>query len=298
MKNKILIVAISFILIATTAFAFAFTAPTKAAVASAGNLANISFKVYCENINHILNDAQPIMANKQIGIYFENYPAYCKVILKGTDGSQIQKSIVNNKVEIPIKNNVTIRAYLLLNSPILPELDIGISITYDTERPNISSTTLRAEVKNGETVIGKTVTVKANDNFGNLKLYMSKNDAAETLCEGPTFTITDDGKYTFYAVDIANNYSDDFTITYFQQPPEEKPDDTENPSRPSKPSRPTKPTTPDDSDPAVIEDEATAVRLIIVIALVIAIVIIGIVIYVVVYKKAKAKAAATQFDDE
>ncbi len=283
MKNKFLLAAMSLILIATTAFAFAFKAPITANVASAGSLANIRYKVYLENVNNILNGAKPIIANKQVGIYFEEYPANCSILLVGSDGSQIQKSIVNNRVEIPIKNNVTTTIRIKLNSPILPTLELGVSITYDTEKPTISAKTQRAKVSNNETVIGKPVVIRANDNFGNVKLYLSKNDSADKLCSGSTYTITKNGKYTFYTVDIAGNYSDDFTVKFF-----ENESDKEQ----------SKPTTPDESDPTVSEDESTAVKPIIVIALVIAVVIIGIVIFVIVYKRAKAKAVATQFDDE
>lgn len=288
MKNKILIVAISFILIATTAFAFAFTAPTKAAVASAES---IIFALFEEDTNHFVN-VKDLITNKQAGIYFQRYTTNYKVLLQASDGNETYHKIENFKVMIPIRNNVTYRIFLdtgILNI----KQDTGMRVTYDIEKPRISAYTEQTEIKNNETVIGKSVTVKANDNFGNLKLYMSKNDAAETLCEGPAFTITDDGKYTFYAVDIANNYSDDFTITYFQQPPEESPDEPEKPSRPSKPSKPT----PDEKEPPVAKEETKQVnQTAIIVAVVISAILLGVVVFFIYYKRHQAKAA--QFDDD
>lgn len=288
MKNKILIVAISFILIATTVFAFTFTAPTKAAVASAES---IIFALFEEDTNHFVN-VKDLITNKQAGIYFQRYTTNYKVLLQASDGNETYHKIENFKVMIPIRNNVTYRIFLdtgILNI----KQDTGMRVTYDIEKPRISAYTEQTEIKNNETVIGKSVTVKANDNFGNLKLYMSKNDAAETLCERPTFTITDDGKYTFYAVDIANNYSDDFTITYFQQPPEESPDEPEKPSRPSKPSKPT----PDEKEPPVAKEETKQVnQTAIIVAVVIFAILLGVVVFFIYYKRHQAKAA--QFDDD
>lgn len=253
------------------------------------NAEDNAFYLFIEDLNHPTS-AQNLVSNKQVGIFASPYNTknFCYIFKTSSDKDNTY--LFNDTITLlPLKNNEIYTVYYF--DKFTFKLIEKMRVSYDIEKPKISANTQRENVSNNETVIGKPVVIRANDNFGNVKIYMSKNDNVNKLCDSPTYTISEDGKYTFYAVDIANNYSDDFTITYYEQEPEK-------PSEPDTPSRPTKPITPDDSESTVVEEETKTVKPMIVIAVVVGAVIIGVIVFVIVYKRAKDNANTAQFDDD
>ncbi len=115
-----------------------------------------------------------------------------------------------------------------------------ITFTYDIENPTISATTYRNDIASGSTVIGNAITVEAHDNLRDVQLYLAIDDGDLALCSGVAYKITADGTYTFYAVDKAGNYSEDFTVTYYSTaPPEPEPEPNEpEPNEPAEPDIP------------------------------------------------------------
>lgn len=255
--------------------------------------------VYLESETNIISS--PAYVNKQAGIFFRKITPDIFLGIRCNDGSEYVINPSNPRYELTMANNLEYSIIISDTSFKLPM--IFFTLTYDLERPCIYAVTDERQINNGEIVIRENVKVVAADNIG-AQLYVSQNGCSAELCKNGTYTVNERGNYLFYSIDKANNRSDNFTVTYYEEEPAkepgntEKPDDTQEPSEPSKPSRPTKPITPDDSDSTVVEEETKTVKPMIIIAVVVGAVIIGVIVFIIVYKRAKDNANAAQFDDD
>ena len=287
MKKKFLTASISLTIIVILVFAnLFFIAPNHVANAASKE----TIYLFMDDPNHPLNDTYSIITNKQIGIFVDQFDSkdYSIVFTDSTENDKTTYGTYSKTTLFPMKNSVTYTVYFF-NRIILAQIPI-MYVTYDLQKPYISATTNKSNIGNGEVVIGQSIEVKAHDNLTDLKMYLSKDDAPTMLCEGVTYEIIEDGTYTFHAVDVAGNYSDDFTITYYKQEPIKEPD---VPTIPDEPITPTNPITPEEP---IINNENTTAQDggIIAIVVIIGIVIVGIVV-IVVYRKIKTQL--THYDD-
>lgn len=287
MKKRILTVVIALILIAIFACYGVLLFIPKPVVQAADDEA---FYLFVEDPNHQLKDTMSIISNKQIGIYIHPFEFYGDIVLVYIDSFENNRHTLTGEITLfPIKNGVTYKLCAYVKT--LKQLGTPFAtITYDTEKPFISAETDREKIENNATMVGKQISVKAHDNLTNVSLFVSKNNSNPQQCQSVVYGITEDGTYTFYAIDVAGNYSDDFTITYYKQEPVKEPDD---PIEPDPPITPTNPITPEepimDSENTTSQDGG-----IIAIVVIVSIVIVGIVA-VIIYRKIKAKS--THFED-
>jgi len=294
MKNKALLLSISTLLLAISicmCLRFAIKKP----VAEATTVMTVDFDLYLEDVNHILADQKEIVTNKQVGVYFYNTTPNLKVLLSGSDGQLISKDIVNSKVEIPMKNGVTYDLYFQIQSHVIPAINTNVKITYDLEKPRVTACTQREEINNNETVIAKKVLVSSHDNFAGLKMYVSHNNGTPTKCKNINYELTKDGTYTFYAVDIAGNYSDDFTISYYETAPPEEPTKPTEPIEPT-PTEPTTPIEPNKPTENQEPEKTSEINKPMLIAICVAVVLVIGLVVIVVYKKIKAKTEWAKLD--
>lgn len=287
MKRKKLTILIVSILIAVFAcYGVLLTLPQPVAQAAENETAYL----FMEDPNHPLQDIYTVVSNKPIGIYIHPFDFYDDIVLVYIDSFRHEKHILTGEITLfPVINGIKYDVYFYIKS--LQTLSSSLAtIIYDIETPYISAETNRGSVENNATVIGEQITVKAHDNFTNLNLFVSKDNDSPQECNTATYDISEDGTYTFYAVDQAGNYSDNFIVTYYLQEPIKKPDESITPDD----AIPTDPATP---EKPIMDSENTTSRNIGIIVLVViaAIVIVG-TTTVIIYRKVKAKSTLDDCD--
>lgn len=223
------IIAIS---VSTAGVVFTPVANSTALAATANN--NFETYLYFVDPNHRI--ASGATVNKQVGLFFTKYNTKTLIVAKNTQGPAINYSITNDRVEFPIVNSATYTVVVASTDLFSTQQEI-FEFTYDTENPSIFGYTSRTAIQSGEVIIGNVITVEAHDNLRGLQLFVAMGKGDPALCSGVTYKITTDGTYTFYAVDKAGNYSDDFTVTYFSTAPSE-PEPEPNEPEPNEPAEP------------------------------------------------------------
>ena len=273
-------------------------------IANANAQANIEMYLFIEDINQRLPKVNTVVSSTQVGLYANNF--------KFDDGSMIIYIMsIDNKYVYEVKNSVT---YFPIKDGVTYTISIFSKtityevpakyISYDLQKPKVFAETMEKTLDNGSIVIGQTVIVHAQDNMSFVNMYVSKNGEEEKLYEDISYIISEDGTYTIYAVDLAGNYSDEFTITYYSHEPSQEPDIPIEPDPPTPiepiipddPITPTDPTTPEepitDSNNATSQDGRIPAIIFILAIVVVGVVVIG------VYRRIKAKAALKSFDDD
>lgn len=237
----ILLCSIIAISVSTAGVVFTPVANSTALAATANN--NFETYLYFVDPNHRI--ASGATVNKQVGVFFTKYNTKTLIVAKNTQGPAINYSITNDRVEFPIINSATYTVVVASTDLFSTQQEI-FEFTYDTENPSIFGYTSRTAIQSGEVIIGNVITVEAHDNLRGVQLFVAMGKGDPALCSGVTYKITTDGTYTFYAVDKAGNYSDDFTITYFSTAPSEPDIDPDEPDKPVEPVEPNMPSTQDE----------------------------------------------------
>lgn len=233
MKKIAVIILCGIIAISVSTAGVIFAPAANSTALAATTATDFETYLYLGDPNHKI--ASGATVNKQVGLYFTKYNTKTLISAKNTQGPIINYSITNNRVEFPIVNSATY-VVIVAATEFTPQQEIFV-FTYDTESPSVSGYTSRIAIQNGEVIIGNAITVEAHDNLRDVQLYVAIDNGDPALCSGVTYKITTDGTYTFYAVDKAGNYSEDFTVTYYSTAPPEPELDPE-PNEPAEPDIP------------------------------------------------------------
>ena len=236
MKKIAVIILCGIIAISVSAAGVIFAPAANSTALAATTATDFETYLYLGDPNHKI--ASGATVNKQVGLYFTKYNTKTLISAKNTQGPIINYSITNNRVEFPIVNSATY-VVIVAATEFTPQQEIFV-FTYDTESPSVSGYTSRIAIQSGDVIIGNAITVEAHDNLRDVQLYVAIDNGDPALCSGVTYKITADGTYTFYAVDKAGNYSEDFTVTYYSTaPPEPEPEPNEpEPNEPAEPDIP------------------------------------------------------------
>ena len=233
MKKIAVIILCGIIAISVSAAGVIFAPAANSTALAATTATDFETYLYLGDPNHKI--ASGATVNKQVGLYFTKYNTKTLISAKNTQGPMINYSITNNRVEFPIVNSATY-VVIVAATEFTPQQEIFV-FTYDTENPSVSGYTSRTAIQSGDVIIGNAITVEAHDNLRDVQLYVAIDNGDPALCSGVTYKITTDGTYTFYAVDKAGNYSEDFTVTYYSTAPPEPELDPE-PNEPAEPDIP------------------------------------------------------------
>lgn len=291
MKKRIFIATIAIILIAIFASYSALIAIPKSVANAAEDEA---VYLFIDDPNHPVSDGNlNVTSNKQIGLYIHPFVFYGDTTLIYKKSFESKRYTMTNEITLfPIENGVTYEVCFYMNN-INFLSDPVATITYDIEKPYITAETERTSIENNSTIIGELIIVKGHDNYANLKLFVSKNANNPQQCSNSTYEITEDGVYLFYAVDVAGNYSENFTITYYKQEPVKEPDKPDVPDNPITPTNPISPEEPImDSQNTTAQDGG-----LIAIVVIVAVIIVGVTAFII-YRKVKAKSIHFEDDEQ
>lgn len=230
MKKKILTLSIIVVLISAIALCGLLLAEPNS-VADAGN--KIDYYLFVENPNNSIRDEINLITNKQAGVYLNPYSNADFMFFIRNESSLDKLKITNDITYLPIKDETTY--YIGYSIPDLKlEFDVA-QITYDLKSPVVSAKANDCNLNNNSCVIVQQVTISAYDNLSGVQLFMVKDEEEPTLCGLTTYSIMENGTYTFYAVDVAGNRSNDFIVTYYREEPVKHPEDSHTQDGPTTP---------------------------------------------------------------
>ncbi len=263
--------------------------------AKPNSVADATYKIDCylfiEAPNNPIYNEATIITNRQAGIYLNPYGTADIMFFIRAEGSLDKMKITSNVTYLPIKDETTY--YIGQCIPDMAfEFDFA-QITYDLKCPIVSAKANNCDLNNNACVIDQQVNISAYDNLSGVQLYMIKDKKEPMPCEQNTYTIMEDGTYTFYAVDVAGNQSNDFTVTYYSEEPVKQPEEPDILGETATPINQT-PLEEQDNDSENTFAQNAGIVSVVLIFIFASIVIVALIIY----RKLKEKSLSSHIEDK